>query len=273
MNKKLYKDIIIIFLVIIISTALIFKAVDYFSIRTSDYNNGHSFSIKTEKSLGKLVKKQILIDANISKAPITIESLIVMKDYLVNSSDYNFDVDIILVNSNTINAISLPGGTIIIYSGLIKAANDPKEVMAVIAHELGHLHYRDSYNSVLRSFGISILLSAISVGDNEIITDIINNLISLKFSRDIESRADDYAIKLLSDKGVDPKFLGSFFEELEKLNDSKSDETLTLNYLTTHPSPKDRILKSKKASVNYYSNKVVPEFDWQKIKNEQQTFF
>ncbi|MGL1893962.1 MAG: M48 family metallopeptidase [Spirochaetaceae bacterium] len=274
MNKKLYKDLLILVIVILVSVIGLFRAVEFFSPDKIIEKKSQGLSIQTEKSLGKLVKQQILLDANISTAPITTEALSLMKEYLTpNKSDFKFDIEIILVNSNTVNAVALPGGTIIVYSGLIKAANDQREVMAVIAHELGHLYYRDSYNSVLRSTGISIILSVISGGESEIISDIINNLLALKFSRDIESRADDYAIKLLLEQGTDPIYLGTFFEALDKLYDVKEENSPLSRYFTTHPFSKDRILKSKEASTSYVNTKDNPEFNWEAIKDEQPSFF
>ena len=72
------------------------------------------------------------------------------------------------------------------------------------------IYYRDSFNSVIRSIGISVILSVLTGGHNDIVSEIINNLMTTSYSRDIEAMADDFALELLAFRELIP-FLWPYF--------------------------------------------------------------
>lgn len=92
---------------------------------------------------------------------------------------------------------------------MIKAAEDPQEVMA--DHEPGHIYYHNSFNSVIRSIGFSVIIYVLTGGNREVISDIINNLLTKSYSREIEARTDDFALELLTFQGNDPLYIASLF--------------------------------------------------------------
>lgn len=278
MHIKILKDSALLLILIFISLLVIISIT---KLKDSEQDANEEIKtpgIRSEKALGKLVKQQILIDEKIADAPISDMALRTMLDILIAEKVFPYEVEIILVNSNTINAVALPGGIIVIYSGLIKAVDKPEQIMAVLAHEMGHLYYRDSFNSVIRSIGISVVVSIISRGNSKLITDIIENLLSKSYSREIEERADDYALELLAKRGIDPGHLGSFFKRLDELYESTEKSNELMQYFKTHPELQNRILKSEKASYTFSASasKVKQNFadiNWTEVRSEQQSFF
>jgi predicted Zn-dependent protease len=278
MHNKILKDSAVLLFLIILSLIIVLSFVKYTGSKSGNEKVGETPGIISEKALGKLVKQQILIDAKIADAPLSEKALTTMLDILVADESFPYDVEIILVNSNTINAVALPGGIIVIYSGLIKAVDNPSQLISVLAHEMGHLYYRDSFNSVIRSIGISVIVSILDGGNSKIITDIIENLLSKSYSRDIEERADDYALDLLAERGIDPGHLGTFFQILEGLYESSDEKYELMQYFNTHPEAQNRIIKSEKASYtfsksNNSQNINLTEINWTEVKLEQDSFF
>ena len=113
------------------------------------------------------------------------------------------------------------------------------------------IYYRDSFNSVIRSIGILVILSVLTGGHNDIVSEIINNLMTTSYSRDIEAMADDFALELLAFQGIDPVFMALFFQRLEELYNTKDDETSVLRYFSTHPCAEKRVKKAQEASQLY----------------------
>ena len=272
--KKILRDSLILLIVLLISGFIVFYLIKLFKPVSIEKNSSENVSIRTEKTIGKIITRQILIDEKVSHAPLTKKALSQMRDILLsNSEPFPFDINIILVNSNEVNAFALPGGTIIIYSGIFKLADDPEEVIAVLAHEMGHIYYRDSYNSVINTMGIQFLLSIITGGNSELVTELIKQLLTTKYSRKVEGRADKFALKLLSDSGIDPIYMAHFFEQMETLYSNDKEEPSALHYFETHPSGESRIEKAKKASSLFTKKETVLKFNWDEIKKEQPSFF
>ncbi len=274
MMKKILKDLFLFLFLFFISGAAVFVIVKLVIPDSPEGKKESELSLKAEKALGKLIRQQLLIDSGIADLPVTEEALIRMKDFLLQGRlSFPYDIKIILVDSNEVNAFALPGGTIIIYSGIIKAAENPREVMAVLAHEMGHLYYRDSYNAVIRSMGRKVILTLLTGGNSDLVTAIVNQLLTMSYSRKVEARADDFALKLLSLHGINPVCMALFLEKLESILDTANENLSVTQYFDTHPSVEKRIEKAKEAGRLFNGPERKIEFDWEKIKKEQTSFF
>ena len=166
-----------------------------------------------------------------------------------------FKIDLYFVKDASINAFALPGGKVVIQTGLIENAKSWEEVMGVVSHELSHVTRRHHIRGIINNLGIFTILSA-AFGDVSALAGTFLNmggeLASLSNSRDFENEADETGWKYLVQAKINPKGLITFFETLskeEKANEIKSkvDETIDLSFLSTHPNTKDRIsaLKEK----------------------------
>lgn len=164
-----------------------------------------------------------------------------------------YKIDLHFVKDPTINAFALPGGKVIIQTGLIKNAKSWEEVMGVLSHELSHVTKRHHIRGIINNLGVFAILSA-TVGDVSAIAGTFINmggeLASLSNSRDFEIEADEKGMKYLINAKINPAGLISFFETLEKeektILDSTSVKNIDLSFLSTHPDTKSRIKKLKK---------------------------
>jgi predicted Zn-dependent protease len=137
-------------------------------------------------------------------------------------------------NDTTLNAFAAPGGYMYFYTGIIRFLDDEAEFAGVMAH----CARRHSTDNLTKQYGFSIMLGII-LGDNpgqlaEIAAGLASGLSSLAFSRQNEYEADRYAVKYLSATDYDPRGLAGFFEKMEG-------HPVTPTFLSTHPSPEDRI--------------------------------
>lgn len=154
------------------------------------------------------------------------------------------DINIIVVKSDYINAMALPGDVIVIYSKLYDELSTDA-LRFVIGHEIGHLANNDNMKLLGRS-SLRTLLSQ-SIFD-EPVSSIIDKslyLVSLAFSRGDETSADIYSINLLKSKGYSTSGAHEFFNNFV----SQDEEDLSI-YLSTHPHPKKRIGEIQKVEGN-----------------------
>ncbi len=142
-------------------------------------------------------------------------------------------LEVHVVKLPIVNAVTLPGGRIVIFDGLIAAANSPDAVAGVLGHEIGHVRGHDVMESLLRQLGLSVLLGGLEghVGGYT------NALLAATYSRGAEARADRYAMTLLQEAKVSPVPTGAFFTQLGGKGE-KAERMFA--YLASHPVSADR---------------------------------
>lgn len=136
------------------------------------------------------------------------------------------------------NAMALPGGAIVVTDALVELAHNDAEILAVVAHELGHVEHRHSLRLALQSIGAGVILVAVT-GDIGSVTDLAAGVPSLLlqngYSRDMEREADAYALAWLNTACIPPRH---FAEILSRLGKDATDSTTLLD---SHPGTQQRI--------------------------------
>jgi predicted Zn-dependent protease len=221
-------------------------------------------SVETEEKIGRVLTKEVMAGQDEVKKPALDTALAVITNRLVASvgpTDFNYHFRVI--DNPQINAFTLPGGNIFIYSGLIKFTHSPEELAAVIAHEIGHTEKRHVMNKLITEFGLTALFSIITGSNSTVLTKITHSITSSAFDRQKEAEADDYAFHLLDKAGIDPMAFADLFR---RINDEQGTNSLDFEILRTHPDNNSRI----KAALAY---KTSPSFkvyhfklDWDRVK-------
>lgn len=142
-----------------------------------------------------------------------------------------------VVRSEDANAVTLPGGIIYVFHGLIDKAESADEVAGVIAHELGHVAHRDGTRTVLQHGAMSFLFGMLLgdfVGGGAVIVA-AKTVLQTSYSRNVETAADAYAVDLMKAVEADPRALGSILTRI-----AGSSHT-PLKFLLDHPDTKDRV--------------------------------
>lgn len=146
------------------------------------------------------------------------------------------DVDLRVVDVPMVNAVTLPGGHVVLFSGLLRQASSPDEVAGVLAHELGHVENRDVLESLVRQLGLSVVLGGLDGN----VGGYTNALLSASYSRGAEARADGFAIDALAQAQVSPKPTAAFFQRLSKTEIKAEGAGALLGYMASHPMSSER---------------------------------
>jgi Zn-dependent protease with chaperone function len=139
------------------------------------------------------------------------------------------------------NAFALPGHDIVLLDELVTFANDEDVVLAVLAHEFGHVVEQHALRQIMRSAVVAIAVGMIVGADESVIEEIVGfggNLVLSGQSRAFELEADhvsaDWMQRLGRDAGALPRFFSKLQQECGGLCDGGG-------LLATHPSFRDRI--------------------------------
>lgn len=133
------------------------------------------------------------------------------------------------------NAFALPSGQIILTDEIVELVESDDAVIAILAHELGHLHERHLMRRVIQSSAIGAAAMVLSGDVSSIVAGIPAIMLDLKYSRDAEREADDYAIAMLKANNISLSNLTLLFEKLKDESDDGAD------YLSSHPPAAERI--------------------------------
>lgn len=147
------------------------------------------------------------------------------------------------------NAFALPGGTIVITDRLIELAETDDQIVAVLAHEAGHVELRHAMRHLLQTSAMGVAVATLA-GDagsaTALAATLPGTLATLHYSRELETEADDFAIALLQRHGISP---AAFARMMELLRDDADDEDTTFSFLSTHPVSDERIAKARAAAA------------------------
>jgi len=201
-------------------------------------------------SAGKLLAKLYLpkfTASNSSPHPSVVKTVTSIGKNLINALHHDqrelfpSKISIIVVQQNTVNAFALPGGHIIVYTGLVNACETRDQLATILGHELSHVINRDGLKAVISQVKWQILMSLLAgdIGaDQELILDQVKNLSSLKYSRATEHKADIFGLKLMHEAGFNIFEASKFFKILA---DSEEESSYPMTFMSDHPPTLERV--------------------------------
>lgn len=167
----------------------------------------------------------------------------------------------------SLNAFAIPGGIVVVHSGLISAAADASELAGVLAHEVEHVEQRHSLKALVQQTGLRLLLSTV-VGDVGVIGDWAGQLGGLKFSRDSERQADDQGLDRLLAAGFDADGMLRLFA---KLDASPGNGVTPPGWLSSHPATPERIARLRQRLEGRPATPMsdrAPAIDWPSVQRD-----
>jgi beta-barrel assembly-enhancing protease len=176
-----------------------------------------------------------------------------------------------VANNAMINAITLPGGEVLMFDGLIQAAQSPEEVAGVLAHEFGHVQHYHPNRSLIRHFGVSVFLEGL--GGN--LGGLASTGLFLANSRDAEREADAEAIALMKQGAVSPLGISAFFTRMGGGDPEKAEAKAARgersrfdlqNLIATHPGDEDRRELFANAAKGFASRPALTDAQWRALK-------
>ena len=173
----------------------------------------------------------------------------------------NYKWEFNLVDSKEVNAWCMPGGKVVVYTGILPVTQNETALAIVMGHEIAHAianHGRERMSQVMVAQGIQSLGGA-AIGSNPQALNIFNNVygpsaqvgVLLPNSRKQELEADHYGLIFAALAGYNPEEGVPFWQRMGKLGGNKPSE-----FLSTHPSDETRIKKLQELmpeALKYYS--------------------
>ncbi len=153
-----------------------------------------------------------------------------------------------VIDDPTVNACSLPGGYVLVNSGMLEFTRSDDELAGVLAHEIAHIDRQHAMKSVMRSVGMTAMVGAVinqgMAGSQrkeliERMAQFSMVLLELGFSREAEFEADRYGVQFMRDAGYDKRQWLSFWKRYQGLEGER--DSAFLRALSTHPPTAERI--------------------------------
>ncbi len=169
------------------------------------------------------------------------------EDFLKKNGDtYPYRLEFRSAKGLGANALAFPSGDIVLTDELIELADDDRQIIAVLAHECGHIQGRHGLRTVLQNSAVVVLFALIT-GDVSSITALGGALPTLllesKFSRTFEEEADAYATAALRRAGMSSDHLADMLTRLEasRPERERGKAKKLLDYISSHPPTPERI--------------------------------
>jgi len=174
-------------------------------------------------------------------------------------SPYPFRVEI--DESEDANAMALPGGLIIVTTGLLDQVESENELAFVLGHELGHFRNRDHLRALGRGVVLSIFVTAVTGGDVAGIGINIADLTLRSFGRKQETAADEFGLGIVYAEYGHVNEAWRLFERWKSMDDAQAE---LLTYLSTHPDTRNRIddLKIFARETGWSESGAFTPLDW-----------
>jgi len=222
-----------------------------------------SLSLSIEKGLSSALKSALLAQREAVEAQEVRRTLEAVVGRLLERTDpLPYPVEVLVLDTPEINALSFPGGLIVVYTGLLWELENPEELAAVLAHELGHTVHRDSLKALARELGTTVLLSALGGQKAEaVVQRILRELVGARFSRAAEARADTFALDLLARAQLNPLHFASVLERLRR--ESRGPLGRFLLYIDSHPELDSRIRGARERAARLGLREKPFALDWE----------
>lgn len=145
------------------------------------------------------------------------------------------------------NAMALPSGDIIITDEIVVLAQNDEQLLAVLAHECGHLHFHHALRGILQDSAVTMVVTLVAGKQSSarsLQSGLTAHLIHFRYSRDFEYEADAYGARLLRRVNIPPARLGEMLDLLEQRY-GRRHQGMMDSYLSSHPSTPERVERLK----------------------------
>lgn len=137
------------------------------------------------------------------------------------------------------NAFALPSGIVVMNDTLVNLSQDDNELIAVLAHEMGHLKQRHQLRRLLQSSATGLLLVAVTGGLSSVASLgawLPMLLVDSKYSRSLDSEADDFSLAFLTSHNIPHTALANI---LSTYGEKYGTAGQLPDYLSSHPATQE----------------------------------
>ena len=123
------------------------------------------------------------------------------------------------------NAFALPGGIMVVTDELITLSKNDNEIIAVLAHELGHVKQRHAFRQSIQGVLSGLILAAVTGDVSSLGSGLPAALMQMQYSREHELEADDFALNAMQKACIPPSAFADILQRLQ--NQAFGDEKPT----------------------------------------------
>ncbi len=180
-----------------------------------------------------------------------------VKSYMNNNGhadlikNYSWEVNV--VQSKELNAWCMPGGKIVVYTGILPVTKDDAGLATVMGHEIAHAiagHSAEQMSTQMVAQGLGTL-GNVATANNAKRQSIFNTLYgvgtplaTLSFSRNHELEADRLGLIFMAMAGYNPQNATAFWQRMSQVSSGSQKPP---EFLSTHPSDATRIARIQNA--------------------------
>lgn len=201
-------------------------------------------SRKTERQLGDTVYEAMESTQTVD----TAASRLVNAFFLQMNVPSNYPIRISVVEDETVNAFALPGGRIVVYTGLLNNMESYPELAALLCHEFTHVEKRHATRSLFSQLGAEVFVGVL-FGKMSSVAHVLagkaSQIRSLSYSRSLEKEADLEGLGLLRERKIDPQGFEDLFIHLSQ---AELTDTEIPELISSHPDTKKRMAYIRKTA-------------------------
>src|SRR5688572_30241531 len=211
-----------------------------------------AMSVEQEQALGFQSYREVLSQSQVVTSGPEHELVMKVAARLAPATGEaarNFDWEVSVVQSSQANAFCLPGGKIVVYTGILPYAKSEAGLAAIMGHEMAHAVARHGSQRLLRSSlantfmmgaAASVSLSDMDLNQRRMAMAALGAGatygVILPFSRDHETESDRMGLLYMARAGYDPREAIAFWQRMSEAGGQRAPE-----FASTHPSHGTRI--------------------------------
>ncbi len=224
--------------------------------------------VSVDTKIGKLALESLELEGTRVTDKVVVDAVQEMVSRLEPHSELKgLTFEVRVMDSPEVNAFCLPGGKMVVYTGLLKKAKTAEQVAGVLSHEMAHAIKRHGLQRITESLGIVVAIE-LMIGDVgglvAIGVELGKSAALTSYSRELETEADIVGVQLLHAAAIDPLELAGFFEMLK---DEGDDLPAAMRWLSTHPEHEARIATVRGALAKLGAQQYRPlDIDWDDVQ-------
>jgi predicted Zn-dependent protease len=197
------------------------------------------------REIGELQQEGSLLDDSNQVAQLAALAAPLIQALPEGSRDLKFYIS----NDPDPNAFALPGGHVVVNAGLLRMADQPDELLGVLAHELAHQTKRHAMRRTVAAAGPLVIFGLFlhsSSGVGNLLTQGSGLMVYQGFSQDYETEADDTGWNYLVAAHIDPRGMIRAFQKLDASEEKSGLHHFPPQALQSHPATAKRIARLEK---------------------------
>jgi Zn-dependent protease with chaperone function len=223
-------------------TGLLIAAIGaYAGIRVAGKASVRALPTSIDATLGKQAFASMKLEGPVSNDTPAVAAVRTIVARLAPHAEPGFEFEVKVVDAPIVNAFALPGGTVVVYTGLLAAAESPEQVAGVIAHEMAHVTRRHGMQRIAQSIGVigalQLLMGDVS-GLAGLAVHVLREGTVNGYSREQETEADLVGVQTMVRARLPARSLAGFLAVLKR---QEQNSARLPSWLATHPDLAGRI--------------------------------